>query len=363
MSGKRVLLTGAAGKVGRYVVPQLAAQGYTVFATDLVELPAHIAALPGVNFIRCDLTDADAVGALVSEAQADVLLHTAAIVAPISYACTDLAYRVNVAATSYLLAASARQSSPPHVVFCSSYTVHGPCPPGSATWNAQTPYAPADNYTCQKVSAERQVRQYAGSWSILRIGGVFDADQLMPAHRSYKPFAFMVPLAQREHGVDVQDVATALVHSARVCPHNRILMIGGDSSWQLTALDIRRALYRAMGLAPVVEAYREPHSDAGWYYENWMDTREAQRLLDFQNHSFDDFIVRVRAKSRLMRLLGPVISLLAGKKLVQDSPYLGEKAIGQGETLWDDINSVYGIDDRALVPGLEVEQLSEAAQP
>lgn len=364
MSQTTVLLTGAAGKVGRYVTPRLLDKGYRVYATDQLERPEELQRSAAVDYIRCDLTDAAAVMDLLAQSRPTVVVHTAAIVAPISFSCTELARRVNLDATENLLSALAEYAPQAHFVFCSSYTVHGPCAPGAPRWGGDTPYAPADDYTHHKVAAERRLREQAAGWTILRIGGVFDAEVLMPKHHSYKAFAFMVPLAQREHGVDVQDVVTALVNSASVKPLNRILMIGGDASWQKTATEIRGDLFRAMGLSdPDPSAYRQPPDpdcNRGWYAENWMDTTEAQELLQFQNHRYEHFLMRVRSKSRWIRWLGPIMRRLAGPRLLKDSPYLGEAAITAGESLWDDIKVVYGIDDSALAPPFETPSLAEA---
>jgi nucleoside-diphosphate-sugar epimerase len=368
MSDKRVLLTGAAGKVGRYVAPQLAALGYQVTATDVVESQKGALDHAAINFHACDLTNEQAVMALVDQARPDVVLHTAAIVAPISFTASDLAYRVNVDATDYLLSALAQYAPDAHFVFCSSYTVHGPCAPGAERWDCDTPYCPADDYGYQKVGSERRVREHPGGWTILRIGGVFDAEALVPKHPNFKSFAFMVPLDQREHGVDVRDVVTALVNAAKVCPLNRILMIGGDASWEKPALEIRTDMFASMGLKlPPAVFYRDPGSstqDDGWYYENWMDTREAQQLLAFQNHSYSDFIVRARQKSRLIRILGPILGWVVARSLKADTPYQGENSISSGAALWDDLKAVYGMDDSMLRPAPDPSiQATAAAAP
>ncbi|MFA9412933.1 MAG: NAD-dependent epimerase/dehydratase family protein, partial [Deltaproteobacteria bacterium] len=75
---KTALLTGASGKVGKYVIGALARRGIEVVATDIVSegIPE------GIRFEGCDLTDADAVRRLVSLVKPDVVVHCAAVVAP-----------------------------------------------------------------------------------------------------------------------------------------------------------------------------------------------------------------------------------------------------------------------------------------
>jgi len=351
MSAARVLLTGAAGKVGRYIAPQLLASGFKVFSTDLVHCPERFNGLHGLVYIQCDLTNRVAVSNLIKEARPDVVLHTAAVVAPISYTNSELARKVNVDATESLLLSLKQYELKAHFVFCSSYTVHGPCAPGQAEWSGDTPYNPADDYGHQKVASELLVKKYAASWSILRIGGVFDAEAIIPKHPSFRAFSFMVPLGQYEHGVDVQDVVTALVNAARVTPHNKILMLGGDVSWRKTALQIRTDMMQAMGFNPIINAYKTGLSDDGcetWYYENWMNTTESQNILTFQNNNYADFLKKVRAKYWLLRWLGPILRPLVGALLAKDSPYIGKGAITQGGSLWEDVKRVYSLDETAL---------------
>jgi UDP-glucose 4-epimerase len=70
-----VLVTGAAGKVGRAVVPALRSAGHRVVATDL----ANAAAAADVH---ADLVDAGQAGVLIGEAGFDAVVHAAAIPSP-----------------------------------------------------------------------------------------------------------------------------------------------------------------------------------------------------------------------------------------------------------------------------------------
>ena len=66
----RVLVTGAAGFAARHLVPELAAHGHMVTASDVVDTPRGEAAAVQ----RADLTDRGAVDALVKAAAPDVRL-------------------------------------------------------------------------------------------------------------------------------------------------------------------------------------------------------------------------------------------------------------------------------------------------
>src|SRR5690625_5007779 len=104
-----VLVTGAFGLVGAATVRQLADDGRQVVATDL-DVPAHRRAadrLPSsVTVHFADLTDPGAVDDLVSRVQPAAIAHLAAVIPPLIYGRRALAQRVNVDATTQLLAAA-----------------------------------------------------------------------------------------------------------------------------------------------------------------------------------------------------------------------------------------------------------------
>jgi len=120
---KTALLTGAAGKVGSYVIGALARRGIEVVATDLRAdgIPTDI------RFETCDLTDASAVLRLVARVKPDVVVHCAAIVAPIAYAEPERAEAVNLGGTRHLIDATKRHAPGAFFVFVSSYAAFGPC--------------------------------------------------------------------------------------------------------------------------------------------------------------------------------------------------------------------------------------------
>ena len=51
-----VLVTGAAGFIGSYLVPTLVTKGYKVFATDVIAEPQWISDMDSVEYMRADLS-------------------------------------------------------------------------------------------------------------------------------------------------------------------------------------------------------------------------------------------------------------------------------------------------------------------
>ncbi len=122
-----VLVTGAFGLVGSETVRQLMVDGPHVVATDL-DVPANRKAaesMPSTEVRWADLTDPDAVSALLQAVSPTAIIHLAAIIPPVCYARPELARRVNVDATRLLLDAAAALPNPPRFVQASSVAAYG----------------------------------------------------------------------------------------------------------------------------------------------------------------------------------------------------------------------------------------------
>jgi nucleoside-diphosphate-sugar epimerase len=337
------LLTGAAGKVGKYAIGALSRRGIEVVATDLVSegIPSDI------RFEACDLTDAAAVRRLVSLVKPDVVVHCAAVVAPISYAEPELAEAVNLGGTRHLIDATKMHAPDAFFAFVSSCAVFGPCAPGDPVRRSTDPCRPDDNYGLQKLTAESWL-QYSGLRQCsLRLGAVMDVDNLMPPHPSYRPFMFMVSLDQPEHGVDVRDAARAIASAAVQQPDGHVFLIGGDESWKVTARQLRSEVFGAMGMSmPPDKAFRpgpDPSVKDGWFYECWMDETHSEQLLGFQRISRDAFMDELRKRHRMQRLALLPFRPLLSRTLTAASPYTGRRAINPGATLWNDVFRVYDL--------------------
>jgi nucleoside-diphosphate-sugar epimerase len=337
------LLTGAAGKVGKYVIGALSRRGVEVVATDLVS-----DGIPGdIRFEACDLTDAAAVRRLVSLVKPDVVVHCAAVVAPISYAEPELAEAVNLGGMRHLIDATKTHAPDAFFVFVSSCAAFGPCAPGDPIRRATDPCVPDDNYGLQKLTAESWLRYSGLRQCSLRLGAVMDIDNLIPQHPSYRPFVFMVSLDQPEHGIDVRDAARAIAAAAIQQPDGHLFLIAGDDSWRVTARQLRGELFGALGVSmPPDKAFRpgpDPLVKDGWFYECWMDVTSSEEQLSFQRTSRHAFMGELRKRHRLQRLALFPFRPFVSRSLRAASPYTGKRAITPGATLWNDVFRVYDL--------------------
>jgi len=116
-----VLVTGAAGLIGRFVVKELAESGEDVVSADITR-PAAIRKRE--TYERVDIGDPMAWTQLISQYKPDRIIHLSALITHLSHARPLEALRVNVMGTGYMLEA-ARLLGMPRIVYASSVLVYG----------------------------------------------------------------------------------------------------------------------------------------------------------------------------------------------------------------------------------------------
>ncbi len=172
-AGKRVVVTGGSGKLGRAVVRHLAEEGYAVTSVDRLapsELPA------GVDFLQADLTDyGQAVEVLThiegrygtlpvgSGPGVDAVVHLAAI--PANGMIPNAATFANNSAITYNVFAAARLAGVRRVVFASSETLLGlsfdDTPPPYFPVDEEYAVRPQSSYSLGKAADEELARHFA----------------------------------------------------------------------------------------------------------------------------------------------------------------------------------------------------------
>ncbi|MGI8411866.1 MAG: NAD-dependent epimerase/dehydratase family protein [Solirubrobacteraceae bacterium] len=169
MSGRRVLVTGGSGFIGRHVVSELARAGAHVRVVDLQPHPD-----PEVEIVQGDLADPSVLEAALAGGQ-DAVVHLAAVTSVLrSLEHPELTYATNVAATAGLLEAG-RRCGVSTLVFASTNAVTGPME-GPAISEAAT-LRPLTPYGSTKAAAEMLMSAYTASYGLrcacLRLTNVY----------------------------------------------------------------------------------------------------------------------------------------------------------------------------------------------
>jgi GDP-4-dehydro-6-deoxy-D-mannose reductase len=135
----RALVTGAAGFVGRRLVPRLEREGWAVTAHDR----------------ELDVADETAVEDVVRRVAPGLIVHLAAVTSvPESQQEPGRTFAVNYLGTHSVLEA-ARQAAPEaRVLLIGSSVVYGSAPPGSPAFTEASPLVPGSPYASTKAAAD-----------------------------------------------------------------------------------------------------------------------------------------------------------------------------------------------------------------
>ncbi|MGB8386886.1 NAD-dependent epimerase/dehydratase family protein [Mycobacterium sp.] len=358
MTVNTILVTGAFGLVGKRCTQILLGRGRTVIAMDLrndktvaAEGELRDGEHPGTLIaVYTDLLDAEAVRDLVTTHQPEAIIHLAAILSPASYRNPALARKVNVGGTENLLAAAAALPHPPLFLMASSAAVYGSRNPYRypERITPDTPVNPIDQYGQDKVLAEAAVRASGLPYALLRLGGVMSPDYQSNVNGDYLLLMRSMPGDNRMHAVDARDVALAFANAVdrEAIIAGKVLLIGGNESYVMLQRALEDDLMTAVGLGrlgPAASLPGDPGDDRGWSFTGWFDTSEAQALLDFQEHDWDQtvaWLAESQAHMRtVLRAVGPIL-----RPVIRTALRLQRRVEGRGRYAdpWTLIAKKYG---------------------
>lgn len=284
-----VLITGGAGSVGKRVAQQLCEEGYTVRVFDLPNMDyTGLEGAEDIEVLRGDITQLTSVHQAVEGVSA--VIHLAAILPPASEQHRELTFAVNVEGTARVAEALKRANPDAPLVFSSSVSTYGDTIGVNSPVMVDHPQQALDIYAESKIAAGRSLRESYPNAVILRISGI-----AVPSVQS-PPEVWPFRVDQRIEFIHRDDVVRALCAAVSVeGAKGHVFNIAGGVTWRTTGRAYVKDYYDLLGV-PIEEARFQKHP--GWC--DWYDTEESQRVLRYQNTSYQAYLDQLRGEIEKM---------------------------------------------------------------
>lgn len=312
-----ILITGAFGNVGLSTLKELINRNYNIRIFEVPNKKNKKISRKYRNKVEIfwgDIRRRDDVAHAIKDQ--DIIIHLAAIIPPLADENSELANEVNVDGTFNLVKEMKSQNYTPKLIFTSSIAVYGDRRENPMI-RVDDPLLPSegDTYARSKIKAETLIRKSGLSYSIFRLTYIPSVNKL-----DMDPLMFHMPLDTPIEICDTKDVGLALVNAIH-CPDiwGKTLNIAGGKNCRTYYNKYIDKMMELFGLGNNFlpdTAYAKSDFHCGY-----MDTKQSQNLLKYQNHSLEDYFNEVKKKIGLKRYFTPIIRWMIRLHLLRKSYY------------------------------------------
>ncbi len=326
----KILVTGAFGNIGKAVIEEAKKRNHEIIVFEIDNKKTRKDAQKYRNKVKevifGDIRNFEDVKKAVQESE--IVIHLAAIIPPTSKKHRELTMDINYGGTVNLITAIKQTKKNIPFIFTSSASVMGSTQLNEKLVNRNDPLVITGNYEESKINCEEFLKENADNYLVFRLAGVLPAFSVL-SFKAVFPFLeeiFDMHRDMRLEMVMAEDVAAALVSGAEKLKSgntqkNQAYILGGGekNGWQLRGGEFLSRLFGSISMPMPDEKYFT--QDINNYHLDWYDTKEAQQEFDFQNHTFDDFLKRIKKTFGIFKLPIILFRKIIIKKLVKMSPY------------------------------------------
>jgi nucleoside-diphosphate-sugar epimerase len=315
----KILLTGAFGIVGTEVLNFLIERKYEVRVFEINTFNNWLKALnykDKAEIIWGDIRNKKDVEKAVKDI--DIVIHLAAIIPPLADRKPDFAYQVNVEGTKNIISAIERVYSKvrPNLIYSSSIAIYGDRRDNPLIKLDDEPNPnPDDYYAQQKLQCEKLIKESNLDWVIYRLTYIVSPDKL-----NLDPIMYDMPLDTKIEICNAKDTALALVNSIENKKvWGKIMHIAGGKKCRTTYKEYLQRMFKIFGIG--FDDFPESAFSKRNFHCGYMKTKESQHLLNYQNHTIEDYYDEVEKKIGYKSYFYKMFRYLARKILLQKSEY------------------------------------------
>jgi len=310
----RVLVTGAFGTVGPYVIRELLKQNHQVRCTDLKTLltKKHSKEFRNkVEIVWGDVRDNDLVTKIIQEQE--VIIHLAYILPPKTNTHITFSREVNIQGTKNILQAIKETEGNQKLIFASSVDIYGDTRHKKQPIKTNEETNPANNYGRNKVECMELIKNSGIEYAIFVLGFLPPLTNL-----TFDPKMFDVPLDTNIELLHLEDSGIAFANGVQNKEiWMKILHIAGGETCRLKYLDFIQISMREMGLNELpVKAF-----GGELYHCSYLSSEESNKILNYQYHSYDDILFDMKNNNKLLIFITRISRPIARRYLLKKSYY------------------------------------------
>lgn len=313
---KKILLTGASGTVGYFVLEMLVQQGIhsiTVFDIETGKSKKLLNKYKSkADLIYGDISSREEVKQACFDK--DIVIHLAAIIPPLADDEPEIASRVNVTGTKNLIESIEELSPDAFFIYSSSVAIYGDRLKNPDIFTSDT-LAPSlgDEYAKTKIKAEEIIQNSRLNWTIFRLSAIMGSDN----HEVGK-LMFHMPLSTPIEICTPEDTARAFVNAVdypRELTH-KIFNLGGGERCRIMYKDLLSKSFEIFGLGELdfpENTFAEKNFHCGYY----ADGDKLEEIVHFRQDTMDDYFLRVKKNTNFIKKLFTRILSRQIKKMLQ----------------------------------------------
>jgi len=322
MKKKKVLLTGAFGIVGTEVLKWLIKRNYDIRILEIknnTNKEKFEKSKGKAEIIWGDIRNKENVKEAVRNV--DVIIHLAAIIPPLADEKPGLAYEVNVGGVKTIIEAISQFPNriKPKLIYTSSVSIYGDRRANPYIKKEDPPNPnPEDYYAQQKLEAEGLIQQTPLDWTIFRLTYIVSPHKL-----EMDPIMFEIPLDTEFEICHAEDVALALVNAIE-CEEvwGKTLLIAGGKKCRTSYKNYLKRMFDIFGIG--FDGFPEEAFSQGKFHCAYMETDTSQQLLQYQNHTIEEYYKEVEQAIGYRYYFYKMFSGIAKYYLLKKSEYYQE---------------------------------------
>ncbi len=289
----KVLLTGAAGTIGRQVLKDLLEQQkHEVTAIDIKK--GSLDDYQNRASIRyISILDKDKMTHLIKHT--DIVIHLAAVTPPLANRHHQKTDEVNVDGTNTIIDIIKKHNPNCHLIYSSSINVYGN--------RLENPFiqvgdplipSPNDYYAESKIKSETNIRTNNIHYTIFRLTGVVD-------HFNLDPLLFHMPLSTKLEIITLQDASRVFVNSLDHLTKldQRIFNVSGGTKCRTTYQDFLKKVLKFYGLN-LNHIKKEAFAKENYHCGFLLDSHELEEIVSFQQDTLETCYQRIKNQISLM---------------------------------------------------------------